>query len=88
MEKPTQLPFLFPVKYKLPASIARQYLRTETRVFNLKSIHDDLDARNARNASDRPDRSERPCTALKQLTPGETETAVERRCRPILLNIY
>jgi len=61
MEKPTQLPSIFPVKCKLPISVAQQHLRTKTRV---KSIHTGFDARNARNASDGPDMNKRPRTAL------------------------
>ena len=61
MEKPTQLPFLFPVKYKLPAAATRQYLHSKARVFKLKVIHDDFDVRSVRNASNRPNRSKRSC---------------------------
>ena len=61
MEKPTQLPFLFPAKYKLPTSIARRHLHTKTQVIKLESSLDGFAARNVRNASNRPNRSKRSC---------------------------
>jgi len=62
MEKPTQLPFLCPAKYKLPTSIARQYVHTKMRVIKLESSLIGFDVRSARNAGNGPDRSKRPCT--------------------------